>query len=247
MSSRIGMRRIALGIVVALGLRHRSAVSRWAQLAVVVASFAAAVSVVQGQSFTDPGFENYEVSSGGFVKPVSGPWMFSNDAGVVEPYASNSSTGALYTWSAMFSAPEGQQYASTYAAIDTIRQAVSFDTAGDYVISVYAAAPAGSVTIPTVGTLTLEDGEFTFTVGNTAIGSLHTVPTGSGWDSYSAVFSIGDPGSYTLGVRNTKTASYFINYDAFAIQPVPEPTTFQLVLAFGAVAAGVKAARGWRR
>jgi hypothetical protein len=241
------MRRIALGIVVALGLRHRSAFSCWAKLTVVIVSFAAAVSVARGQGFTDPGFENYAVSSGDFVKPTSGPWLFSNDAGVVEPYASNSSTGALYTWSATFSAPEGQQYASTYAGSDTIRQVVSFDAAGDYMISVYAAAPDGSVTIPTVGTLTLEDGEFTFTVGNTAVDSLHTVPTGSSWNLYSAVFTISSPGDYLLGVRNEKVAPYFINYDAFAIQLVPEPTTFQLVLAFGVVAAGVKAIRCWQR
>src|SRR6266704_5474358 len=101
------------------------------------------VVIVNAQSLTDPGFETYAVNSGGFVKPATGPWSFANDAGVVEPPAPNSSTGSLNTWSAMFAAIEGQQYASTYAGGDTIRQSVSFGAAGEYRVSAYAAAPSG--------------------------------------------------------------------------------------------------------
>lgn len=185
----------------------------------------------QGQAFVDPGFESYAVGSGGFLKPASGPWVFGNDAGVVEPFAPSSSTGPLNTWSATFLALEGQQYVSTYAAGDTVRQALSFASPGAYKLSVYAAAPSGTVTIPTVATLTLVDGEFTFTLNNAAFGSLNTVALGSNWALYSAVVTIGAPGTYDLGVRNTKGAPYFINYDAFAIEPVPEPAAGRLLLA----------------
>jgi len=202
--------------------------------------FAATVGMLYGEDFTDPGFENYLLSSGGFVQPTSGPWLFSNDAGVVEPFAPNSSTGPLHTWSATFPAAQGQQYASTYAGIDRLRQAVSFAAAGDYRISVYAAAPSGSLTIPSVGTWPLEDGEFTFILGAADIGSLHTVPKGSSWNSYSAMFTIPSPGNYTLGVRNTQTTPYFINYDGFAIQSVPEPATAALL-----VAGAIGLAAGW--
>jgi hypothetical protein len=185
-------------------------------------------------AFSDPGFENYTLSGGEFVKPTSGPWMFVNDASVVEPYSPNSSTALLNTWSATFAAMEGEQYACTYAGLDSIRQTISFGTAGEYRISAYAAAPDGSVTIPGHGTLLLEDGEFTFALGSSAIGSLHTVPAGSSWTSYSADFTIEKPGNYTLGIWNTKTDSYFINYDSFSIHPVPEPSTMALLAMGGA-------------
>src|SRR6185369_1994372 len=88
--------------------------------------------IVNGQTLTDPGFEAYTVNSGGFVRPATGPWSFGNDAAVVKPPAPNSSTGPLNTWSATFAAIDGQQYASTYAGGDSIRQFVSFDAAGLY-------------------------------------------------------------------------------------------------------------------
>lgn len=183
---------------------------------------------LHGQSFLDPGFESYDVSSGGFTHPVAGAWLFGNDAGVVEPPSPNSSTGPLNTWSATFAPMEGQQYASTYAGADTIRQLLSFSAAGDYRLSVYAAAPSGTVTIPSVGTFTLGNGEFTFTLGAAAIGSLHSVTAGSTWSLFTVDFTIAAPGSYQLGVRNTAASPYFINYDAFALQPVPEPPVMAL-------------------
>ena len=203
----------------------------------VVAIIAGWSVALYGQQFTDPGFETYAVNPGGFLQPTSGSWLFSNDGGVVEPPAPNSSTGPLNTWSATFAPVEGQQYASTYAAGDTIRQSVAFNAAGDYRISVFAVAPTGTVTIPSVGTFALGDGEFTLTLGGAAIGSLHTVPAGANWSLFSADFNIATPGNYQLGVRNTVPSPYFINYDAFALQPVPEPSTIALGLlgALGAV------------
>jgi hypothetical protein len=199
-------------------------------------------AVVRADLLADPGFESYAVTGGGFLKPTSGPWTFTNDAGIVEPYSPNSSTGVLNTWSATFSAFQGQQYASTYAAMDNLRQMVSFSEAGDYRISVCAAAPDGSVTIPLVGTMSLGDGAFTFTLANTAIGDVHTVTKGSGWALYEAAFSIDKPGDYLLGVQNRGESSYFVNYDAFALRSVPEPCAFSMLAILGAVAAAAKAA-----
>jgi hypothetical protein len=85
------------------------------------------------------------------------------------------------------------------------------------------------LTIPSVGTWPLEDGEFTFILQNTPIGDLHTVVKGSSWTSYSAVFSINSPGTYTLGIHNTKMAPYFVNFDSFTVQSVPEPSTMVLL------------------
>jgi hypothetical protein len=184
-----------------------------------------------GQVLTDPGFESYAVSAGEFVKPAADAWSFVNDAGVVEPFAGNSSTGALNTWSATLAAYEGAQYASTYASLDLIRQTVVFASAGDYEISVFAASPAGSLTIPGVGTSTLVDGEFAFTLGNSTIGATHVVDAGGAWQQYSATLNIPAPGSYQLGIRNTLAAAYFINYDAFSIRSVPEPSTLGLGVA----------------
>lgn len=193
----------------------------------------AAMSIATGGTLLDGGFEGYAVSSGGFVKPDSGPWLFANDAGVVEPFAPNSSTGALNTWSATFAAIEGQQYASTYAAGDSLRQTVSFPAAGQYRLSVFAAAPSGSVTIPSVGTFALGDGEFTFLFTNTPVGNLQTVPVGSSWSIFTADFAVTAPGDFQVGLRNTRVATYFINYDAFTVVPVPEPTVLQFSLGLG--------------
>ncbi len=213
----------------------------------MMAAIASSANIAHAQVLSDAGFENYAVTSGGFVKPASGPWLFNNDAGVVEPFAPNSSTGVLNTWSATFAAVEGQQYASTYATLDSLRQVVSFPAAGDYRISVYAAAPSGSVTIPSLGTLPLGSGEFTFLFNDTPIGSLHPVPDGSTWNVFSADFTVPTPGAYEVGVRNTRAAPYFINYDAFAVQPVPEPTVVQLSLAFGVGVIVVRALGRQRR
>ncbi len=217
-----------------------------ARLLLMMAAVAGCLNLGQAQALVDPGFESYAVNSGGFVKPASGPWTFDNDAGVVEPFAPNSSTGALDTWSASLAPVEGQQYASTYASQDALRQVVSFGAAGDYRISVYAAAPSGTVTIPTVGTFTLGSGEFTFLFNNVAIGSLQTVPDGSNWRLFSANFTVAAPGDYSLGVRNTRVASYFINYDAFGVELVPEPTTWRLSLALGAGLGVARLGRRWR-
>ena len=73
-------------------------------VAFVAISFVAALN---GQVFTDPGFENYDVNPGGFIQPTFWAWLFGNDAGVVEPPAPNSSTGPLNTWSATLAAVEG--------------------------------------------------------------------------------------------------------------------------------------------
>lgn len=213
------------------------------RLLMALAVLAIGTGQVRGQGFADPGFESYAVSSGGFVQPSSGAWAFVNDAGVVEPPAPNSSTAPGNTWSATFAAFEGQQYASTYAGSDTIRQSVSFSAAGDYRISVQAAAPNGSLIIPTVGTLTLGNGQFTFTLGNSAIGNVNTVTAGTSWNLYTADFTIATPGSYQLGVRNSASSPYFINYDAFAIQPVPEPQVWGLIAVLGAVIAAWKTLR----
>jgi len=206
---------------------HRLGIGRAAVLAMI---FIADAVALHGQTMTDPGFENYSVTNGGFVQPASGPWLFGNDAGVVEPPAPNSSTAPLNTWSATFAPVEGLQYASTYAGADTLRQLVSFSAAGDYQLSVFAAAPNGTLTIPSLGTFTLESGEFTFTLGNAAIGSVHPVPAGTSWSLFTADITIPAPGNYLLGIRNTLSAPYFINYDAFAIEPVPEPSAIALLL-----------------
>jgi hypothetical protein len=200
-------------------------------------------AIVNAQTLIDPGFETYPVSSGGFVRPVTGPWTFGNDAGVVEPFAPNSSTGPLNTWSATFAPIEGQQYASTYAGGDSIRQFVLFDAAGQYRVSAYAAAPSGSVTVPPTGSSTLTDGVFTFTLGNAAIGTPHTMTPGTDWGLFAADFTIPAPGSYEIGIRNNTAAPYFINYDAFQIQPVPEPKVWQLAFVVGGAFVALQAIR----
>jgi hypothetical protein len=152
----------------------------------------------------------------------------------------------LNTWSATLAAKDGQQYASTYAAGDTIRQSVSFAAPGQYRIEAYAASPAGSLTIPTVGTFTLQSGEFAFTLAGSDIGGINTVATGAGWSLFSADFVVANAGSYQLGIRNTKAAPYFINYDGFAIEPVPEPAAWHFGLGFALVAPSWSMARRWR-
>jgi hypothetical protein len=202
-------------------------------LAAAIVAVSLASTAVAGQFFTDPGFENYAVEPGQFVRPASGPWSFTNDASVVEPFAPNSSNGVLSTWSATFAPVEGQQYASTYAGSDTIRQSVALAAAGDYQLSVFATAPDGTVTIPGVGTFTLGDGQFTFTLGNAAIGGTQVVEAGAGWGFYTADFTVASPGNYLLGVRSTLADTYFINYDSFDVRFVPEPSALALAVGGG--------------
>ncbi len=201
----------------------------------VLVSFALAGVANGGIVVLDPGFESTPVSPGGFVTPMTGPWLFTNDAGVVRPYAPPSSTGVLNTWSATFDAIEGEQYASTYAGSDTIDQGITFSTAGDYLISVYAAAPEGSVIIhPGDDPLTLLTGGFRFILDGVQFGDTNIIDPGTDWTTFSAPFSV-DAGQHRLGIRNTVTAPYFINYDGFSI--VPEPATGLLAwLGLGAVA-----------
>ncbi len=189
--------------------------------------------LLQAQSFTDPGFESYSVADGAFLRPASGEWIFVNDAGVVDPPSPSSSTGPLNTWSATFPAIQGEQYASTYAGLDSLSQSVFLAAPGAYLLSVYAAAPDGSITIPPLSPQTLVDGEFTFILNNSPIGNSHSVTAGATWTLYSVEFSIDTPGSYLLGLRNTRADAYFINYDAFEITPVPEPAAWQLTLLLG--------------
>ena len=99
-----------------------------------------------------------------------------------------------------------------------------------------AAAPSGSLTIPSVGTITLEEGQFTFLFKNAPVGELHTIPAGSSWNLFMAEFTVASPGDYEVGVRNTRVGPDFINYDAFVVEAVPEPTLPQLSLALGVAA-----------
>ena len=130
MNTKSDIRRSALGAAArSINGRHFSFLC-W----IVVAAVWITANTSYGQALTDGSFEAFAVSSGGFVKPTSGPWVFTNDAGVVEPLVPNSSTGPLNTWSATFAAQDGQQYVSTYAGADSISQLVSFS----------ARAPTGS-------------------------------------------------------------------------------------------------------
>jgi hypothetical protein len=209
--------------------------------------FGFAVENVHGAAgFLDGSFENYSVATGQFVGPTSGAWVFHENAGVTKPYAPNTfggmySDGRTVLWSATFAAVDGQQYASTYAGGDYLRQTISFSTAGNYRISVYAAAPSGTVETSSGSHLNLASGAFNFTLGNTPIGASHSLAPGTSWTQYSQTFSIPSPGDYQLGVSNITIAPYFINYDAFAITPIPEPSCIVL-LSIAALASWI-----WRR
>jgi hypothetical protein len=170
---------------------------------------------------TDPGFESVAVPAGGFSHAGDPAWTFVNDAGVTRPFTNPTSTGALNTWSATFSPIEGSQYASTYALLDSIRQTVAIP-AGTYVLSVYAASPAGSVTIPPIGTSQLVTGAFQLTFGAQS-GPIIEMPPGTDWLLSSATFVQSSAGSVAIGVRNSETAPYFVNYDAFTLELIPEP------------------------
>jgi hypothetical protein len=57
------------------------------------------------------------------------------------------------------------------------------------------------------------------------------MPPGTGWSLFWADFTLPAAGDYRLGIRNTIVMPYFINYDAVAIQAIPEPAAAGLVLA----------------
>lgn len=194
----------------------------------------AAGVVMGGVVVSDGGFEGYSVAAGGFVKPASGIWSFANDAGVVRPYAPNSATALLFTWSATRNAYEGQQYASTYAGSDMITQDAAFPAAGKYELSVEAFAPGGTITIPDVlYNCPLTDGAFRFRFDHVNVGLVQTVSMNSDWTRYSTIVDVPAAGTYEVGVLNTATAPYFINYDAFAVQSIPEPATAGTLLVLG--------------
>jgi HpiC1 cyclase len=190
-------------------------------------------SGVRAVTLTDPGFESPVLSAGGFTHAGNPAWTFTNDAGVTRPFTNPTSTAVLNTWSATLSPIDGAQYASTYAGSDNITQTVSL-AAGTYELSVYAAAPSGSVTIPPQPPLALVNGAFQLLFGGQNSAAIN-MPPGTDWQRRSATFTLASPGNVAVGVRNTVTASYFINYDAFSLTLVPEPTSFVL-LAIGACA-----------
>jgi hypothetical protein len=177
-------------------------------------------------NLVDPGFESVVVASGGFSHTGNSAWTFTNDAGVVRPFTNPTSTGALNTWSATFSPVEGSQYASTYAALDTIRQTASL-APGSYVLSVSAAAPSGSITIPPFAAMPLVTGGFQLTFGAQSSPTIN-MPPGTDWQTYSATFVLNSPGNIAVGIRNPVTASYFINYDDITLTRIPEPAAWLL-------------------
>lgn len=189
--------------------------------------------VAMAVTIQDASFESFNVADGSSVMAPDGPWLWANDAGVVDPILPNSSNGAVdNTASGTFAPMDGEQYATTYATLDRVTQIVEFASAGEYELSVWAAAPDGTLTIPEVFVDRLLDtGGFQFVVDGTAIGDVNMLDPATPWTFYSTRFFVPSPGQFSVGVRNVVTAPYFINYDAFTLQTVPEPS--------GAMALGV--------
>jgi hypothetical protein len=198
------------------------------RLAISLHLIALVCSHAEGQTVLDPGFESYDVASGGFTKDASGPWIFNNDAGIVEPFSPHSSNGPLDTWSATFAPFEGDQYASAYAGSDWFDQDVTFPAAGNYQLSVWAASPSGTVSI-VGGPMTLTTGDFRFAVGGSVVGSTFSPPLDAGWNRYMETVQINSHGVHRIGVHTTKTAPYFIDFDMLTVA-VPEPSTSGLLL-----------------
>jgi hypothetical protein len=142
------------------------------------------------------------------------------------------------TWSATVTAYDGSQYASAYAGSDWFDQSVFFPAPGDYELSVYATSPEGSVVI-NGATSTLTTGEFRFALGGAVTGPTFSPPLGAGWSQYSAVVRVKAAGNRLVGFHTTKTAPYFINFDAFSVTRVPEPSGVFLSIA----ACGVRSLR----
>jgi len=188
-------------------------------------------STAHAQAILDPGFEQILVPSGDFLRPTTGAWTYVNDAGVVRPPGRSTGTEVFDTWSATRPAFEGAQYASTYAGSDTITQPVTFNRAGTYELSVMAFSPSGILEIPGNPGLfmPLERGEFSFQLGG-QVGPTWVVPLNSDWTRYATTFDVPAPGAYPVGIANTRSAVYFVNYDDFRITPVPEPSAAALVM-----------------
>jgi hypothetical protein len=197
---------------------------------VVASSFARAQAVING------GFESPPVGSGQFIRAPAGWWQYTNDAGVVRPFGRSTGTQVFNTWSATRAAFEGAQYASTYAGSDAILQPVVFDQSGAYELSVMAFSPAGTQEIPGNPGLfmPLEAGEFGLQFAGAQVGPTWVVPAGSDWTRYATTVDVAQPGTYVVGVANTRSAVYFVNYDAFSVTPVPEPSAAGVALTIGA-------------
>ncbi|MGB0715190.1 MAG: PEP-CTERM sorting domain-containing protein [Phycisphaerae bacterium] len=191
------------------------------------------------QMLQDPSFESYDVAPGEFLIPKDGPWVFNNDAGVVEPFSPNSTLGVdLDTWSATFDAFDGEQYVSTYAARDSISQLVDIPDDGVYIVQVYAAAPDGTIQFPGSDPKDLVTGGFTISIGDQTSEVFEIAP-GTDWTLYAAPFVL-EAGEQDFRIANFGLASYYIHYDNIAI--VPEPATLSL-LALGAFATRLRRRR----
>jgi hypothetical protein len=176
--------------------------------------------------FLDPSFESYNVAPGtsevGFNLP--GPWQFTNDAGVTEPYDPYPGTGFGVS-SATIPAHDGDQYVSTYAGTDYIVQEVTLSP-GQYELSIYAA-------YGDIGAEFFVDGEFAFAWDpNPNVPSLisptFAVAMSSDWTQYSMILEIVGPSPEThlVGIVNSLTAPYLINYDSASLtslSSVPVP------------------------
>ena len=208
-------------------------------IAFVIGACLLACPLAPAQTVADAGFEQVPVASGQFVK-VGGPWAYTNDAGIVRPFGSSTTTEPLNTWSATRDAFEGAQYASTYAGGDTITQPVTFDQPGVYELSVMAFSPAGIQEIPGNPGLykPLGNGEFRFEFGGGPVGPTWVVPVGSEWTRYATTVDVTQPGTYPVGIANTRVDVYFVDYDAFRIAAVPEPSAAALLLLTAGCAAG---------
>ena len=62
------------------------------------------------------------------------------------------------------------------------------------------------------------------------------------WTRYAAQVAIGQSGTYDVGIANTLVDKYFINYDAFALQSIPEPVASAVLFLIGIFVARSKRA-----
>jgi hypothetical protein len=181
------------------------------------------------QTVLDPGFESYSVSAGEWTNVDGGPWQFNNNAGVVEPFAPPTVLSPLMTWAATIAPYDGQQYASAYAGSDFFDTIVDFPMPGDYFLSVYAASPPDSSDVnDAVPTLTT--GAFRFALGGAVTGPTFVPPLDAEWNRYSTTVRVNSAGPRLVGFHTTKTAPYFVYFDAFSLGRIPEPATLGLAL-----------------
>lgn len=191
------------------------------------------------QMIQDSSFEGYEVDPGEYLIPKDGPWVFNNDAGIVEPFSPNSTIGVdMDTWSATYTPFDGEQYVSTYASRDSISQMIDIPADGTYIVQIYAAAPDGTIQFPGSDPKDLVTGGFTISVGN-EISQIFQIAPGTDWSLYAAPFML-EAGEQELRIANFGLASYFIHYDNITI--VPEPATLT-ILALGGCAVGLRRRR----